>query len=132
MKFPSSAPIFILIAALGLASPVMAHQNAADSLREVVMAVVDASWDLPNGPHWRDLSGKKAYKACQIVDSQEVVDLVIDGIEQFSSFYIDEDLPYDVALEELDRLAQAGELRLCRDLVLLLPNGLAISLGGNQ
>ncbi len=128
MKALKIALIFISLVFMGFGASKAVASASYDELLVVVEAVVDASWDLPSGPHWKMQSSKKGLIGCSAVDSEEVVEVISAGIESFAAFYVDEDLPYEVALEQLQELASEGRFEICQGNILKGPYPLILSL----
>lgn len=97
---------------------------ASDELYDVIVAVADASADLPDGPHWK-VSGKKlALAQCSVIGPSQVVELISTGIESFASYYVDEELPYEAAFAQLQEIAEAEPFYSCHGRILATPFGL--------
>lgn len=121
--------LFILfISSMALCGEVKARMQMPEALMDVMMAVVDSSGDLPEGPHWRVISRKLNPAACSDVDSARVLAVIGNGIESLASFYVDEELPYEKAIFELEVLAASELFLVCEDNILLAPFGLQVQM----
>ena len=119
--------LFILfVLSFALSSEVKARMQMPEALMDVMMAVVDSSGDLPAGPHWRVISRKLNSATCTDVDSARVLAVIENGIESLASFYVDEDLPYEQGIYELEAVAASELFRVCEDNILLTPFGLQV------
>lgn len=120
--------LILFISSFALSSEVKARMQMPEALMDVMMAVVDSSGDLPDGPHWRVISRKLNPAACSHVDSARVLAVIGNGIESLASFYVDEDLPYEQAIFELEALAESELFRVCEENILLAPFGLQVQM----
>lgn len=122
----------IFISVILLSFGVKAEQRFSyyEDLTEVVEAVVDASWDLPAGPHWKlfPIKKGKVLSGCSSVDGDWAYEQIAAGIESFAAFYVDEELPYASAFEQLRELADSDAFQICQGGILKGPIPLIIEL----
>lgn len=131
MKALKVALIFISVILLGLGPIQVGASEPAKSyedLAQVIEAVVDASWDLPAGPHWKLHSLKQSFQGCEVANPDWIYEQIAAGIENFASFYVDEELPYAHALEQLQELASSGAFQVCEGAVVRGPIPFVIEL----
>lgn len=121
----------IFISAILLSFGAKAEQRFSyEDLMEVVEAVANASWDLPSGPHWKLFPIKKGkiLSGCSSVDGNWAYEQIATGIESFAAFYVDEELPYVSAFEQLRELADSDAFQICQGGILKGPISLIIEL----
>lgn len=124
LKYLSS--LFILLCALnsGVAlgqTSTLANEesfNKSDALRIVLDAIYDASFDFEGlyiVSHNIDFVSSKSERECEIV-SYEALETHFEKIFQhFISYYPDEDLPYDQAIQDLRQISGRSEFKRCQE-----------------
>lgn len=128
MKALKVALLIVPLMFLGLVPKLSVASESFEELSVVIEAVVDASWDLPSGPHWRLQPSKKGLVGCVPANPDWAFDQIAQGIESFQAFYADEDLPYEAALAQLEELAASGAFQVCDGHILKGPLPLVLSL----
>jgi hypothetical protein len=89
-------------------------------LQQVLDAIYDASFDF-DGVYTitHNLWTKNSHEAtCEIVPARTLVNHFALIFEEYRSFYPDEELPYDKALVDVQRLTRSTEYERCVDKVI--------------